>query len=373
MDPQGQYCPNLACAARGQVDGQTVRIHSRKDGRYYCTVCGQRWSARAGTMFARLHYPEAVVVQVVTLIAHGCPLQAIVVAFGIDERTVASWVEKAGQQCRRVHEQVVLGTAQDLGQVQVDEIRVRIQAGIVWLALALALAVPTRLWLGGVVSPTRDKHMARAVAAIVRTCALCRALLVTFDGFAAYPKAFLQALRSPVHDGRRGRPRRIAWPEVALGQVIKQTLQRRVVAVERHLLHGDQPLLQRLLHVTQGGGVINTAFIERLNASWRATFAPLVRRSRALARSQTTITAGMYLLGCFHNFCHYHEALAVELAVGRRRRWLRRTPAIAAGLTDHCWTPAELLSFKLPPPPWVPPKPRGRPSKAVQQARAPWT
>jgi len=370
MDPQGQLCPNMDCVARGQVGGKNIRIHSRKDGRYYCKLCGQRFTGRAGTMFAGLHYPEAVVVQVVTLIANGCPLQAIGAALGIDERTATSWTAKGGQHCRRVHEPVVVNRAQDLGQGQVDEIRVRIQAGILWLAMALA--VPTRLWLGGVVSPTRDTQMARALAAMVRGCALCRALLVTFDGSAASPTAFLRAWRSPLPDGRTGRPRLIAWPEIVLGQVVKQTIQRQVVAVERHRRPGDEALKQRLLRATQGGGVINTAFMERLNATFRATFAPLVRRSRALARSQTTITAGMYRLGCFHNFCRYHDALAVELVVGHRRRWLRRTPAIAAGLTDHRWTPAELLTFKVPPPPWLPPKPRGRPSKAVQQARAAW-
>jgi hypothetical protein len=42
---------------------------------------------------------------------------------------------------------------------------------------------------------------------------------------------------------------------------------------------------------------------------------------------------------------------------------LQRTPAIAAGLTDHRWTIPELFHFQVPPPPWTPPKQRGRPSK----------
>jgi hypothetical protein len=60
----------------------------------------------------------------VTLIAHGCPLQAIVVAFGFDERTVAAWLIRAGRQSQAVREHLVQ-TPRDLGQVQADEIRVK--------------------------------------------------------------------------------------------------------------------------------------------------------------------------------------------------------------------------------------------------------
>jgi hypothetical protein len=56
---------------------------------------------------------------VVTLLAHGCPLQAIEVAFGFDERTVADWHARAGAQCRKVQAQLV-EQPRDLGEVQAD-------------------------------------------------------------------------------------------------------------------------------------------------------------------------------------------------------------------------------------------------------------
>ena len=73
-----------------------------------------------------------VVTQVITLLAYGCPLQAIVAAFGIDERTVASWQQRAGEHCQQVHQHLVQHP-RDLGQVQADEIRVKYQGGIGWL------------------------------------------------------------------------------------------------------------------------------------------------------------------------------------------------------------------------------------------------
>ena len=38
-----------------------------------------------------VYKPNWLVLAVVTLVAYGCPVQAIVAAFGIDERTVARW------------------------------------------------------------------------------------------------------------------------------------------------------------------------------------------------------------------------------------------------------------------------------------------
>ena len=47
----------------------------------------------------------------------------------------------------------------------------------------------------------------------------------------------------------------------------------------------------------------------------------------------------MYLMGCVYNFCTEHKSLRLKLWVGSHGfRWVQRTPAIAAGLTDHIWT-----------------------------------
>ena len=98
-------------------------------------------------------------------------------------------------------------------------------------------------------------------------------------------------------------------------------------------------------------------------ATFRARLTALVRRSRALARQTTTLHQAMYLVGTVYNFCTYHHSLRVSFALSlRSQRWLQRTPAIAAGLTDHRWTIDELFTFKVPPPRWSPPKRRGRPS-----------
>src|SRR5262245_4510563 len=90
MDPATIFCPNLACPARGQVGQGNIGVHSRQCQRFICTQCRKTFAATKGTAFYRLRTPVETVTLVLTLLAHGCPLQAIVVAFGFDERTVAA-------------------------------------------------------------------------------------------------------------------------------------------------------------------------------------------------------------------------------------------------------------------------------------------
>src|SRR5215469_16529572 len=67
----------------------------------------KRKVAKEGTVFAGLRKPAELIVTVVTLLAYGCPVQAIVQAFGLDERTVAAWRDRAGAHCQRVHEALI--------------------------------------------------------------------------------------------------------------------------------------------------------------------------------------------------------------------------------------------------------------------------
>jgi hypothetical protein len=305
-------------------------------------------------------------VLVLTLLCHGCPPQAIVAAFGLDERTVARWCLEAGRQCQRVHEHLVEQGQVDLQHVQADELWVKQVGGKVWMALALA--VPSRLWLGGEISPHRDLPLITRLVQRVLACASTRAILVCVDGLASYVTAFSRIVRQPLRTGRRGRPRLVLPAGFQLAQVVKHAAQRHVIGVTRRVVHGTLAGIEAVLTATATGTVINTAYIERLNATFRAHLAPLTRRGRAIARTEAALTAGMWLVGTAYNFCWPHDSLRLLADPDAPRKWHERTPAMAAGLTDHCWNLNELLRFQilLPrwvPPRWVPPKRRGRPPK----------
>ena len=135
MDASHQFCPNEACSARGQKEQGTIIIHDRKRQRYRCKVCKHTFSARRGTMFEGLRKPMDLIVIVVTLLTYGCPVQAIVHAYELDERTVADWRDRAGAHCQQVHQEIVEQGRLDLMHVQADEIRVKGCKMIAWMGL----------------------------------------------------------------------------------------------------------------------------------------------------------------------------------------------------------------------------------------------
>jgi len=371
MNLEKIFCPNLACPARGQCQRGNIRVFSHKEKRCYCHVCEQTFSVSKGTIFYRLRTDPLTVLRVIALLTHGCPPQAIVAAFGFDERTVKDWWQRAGQHCQGVHEHQVGQRQLDLQQVQADEIKVNTQAGPIWLAMAIM--VSTRLWLGGMVSARRDLSLIQALVDRVRAMALYRPLLVAVDGLSSYVTAVRQAFRTKVPRwGQVGRAKLATWADLALVQVVKQRRNGQLT-IDRRIVQGSSALVARLIELSQGRGGINTAYIEWLNATFRQRLVSLARRTRALARQPETVELGMYVLGCVYNFCTYHDSLRQPFYLAHGgQRWLHRTPAIAAGLTDHRWTIAELFEFRVPPARWTPPKQRGPVSKQTRLLMEQW-
>ena len=254
----------------------------------------------------------------------------------------------------------------ELGQVQADELRVRVIGGALWVATALA--VTSRLWLGGVVSAHRDRPLIGALLARVRACGPTQRVLLCVDGLSSYVSQAGRVFREAVRTGRAGPPRLVLPGRVLIAQVVKRYAKRRVVGVAHRVVRGTAAAVEARLTATQGRAeaVINTAYIERLNATFRAHLSALVRRTRGAVRQAATLEAGMWLVGMCYNFCWAHDSLrrrrgAADLPGGKR---VERTPAQAAGLTDHRWSVHDLLTFPVPPPPV---KRRGRRPRWLQE------
>ena len=358
MNPQPLFCLNLSCASRGLLHAGNIGVHNSLENRFCCHTCETTFASSKGTLFYRLKTDPKIVIQVLTLLAYGCPLSAIVAAFGFDRRTIENWQKKAGEHCKEIHQHLVTNQPRDLGQVQADEIRAKLQKRLV-LWIAMAIQVSTRLWLGGVVSPSRDKHLIGRLVGMIRNQALERPILLMTDGLVTYIKAWKRAFCHREKTGRVGRPRRVPWLNVVIGQVVKRYEKKRVIGVEHRLLQGTPQAFAALCIV---GQTMNTAYIERLNATFRQCLCGLVRRGRCLLRREAVLERGMYLVGCVYNFCTPHQSLRLRQAPGAP--WVERTPAMAAGITQDIWSLSDLFFFRIAPPPYVAPKPkskRGRP------------
>ena len=203
--------------------------------------------------------------------------------------------------------------------------------------MALAMTVQTVLAVVGRrgTSEQRDMPLIRRLIERVRRCAARRPLLVRTDGLVSYIRAIRETFRDPVHIGTGGRPRLRRWRHVLIAQVVKRYERRRVVDTERRIVDGTPARVETLRRRSQGDGVINTAYIERLNATFRERLTSLTRRGRALARRTLTLQHGMYLIGTVYNFCTPH-ASCPQPGAGPHRRWPLAS-RIIVGPSRNCW------------------------------------
>ena len=356
--------------SRGQIGQGNIVSHGSKRPRYKCKTCGRTFSARAGTALEGIRKSEDEYVKVITLLAYGTSIQAIVHAFKLDERTVAKWRDRAGIHCESIHKEKVERGILDLIQVQADEIWVKMKGTVVWVALAIM--VSTRLWIAGEVSKKRDSDLTDNLMRQVRRCArsLC-AILICTDGFAAYPKSIIKAFRTKVKDTPGpGASKKVVWPRLYIATVIKRTAKRRVTEVIHRMSYGQWRKAKKLIKASKGGKKINTSFIERFNGTIRERFAPFTRKCRYAAAKTTTVHTGIYLIGCVYNFCSPHSELSKLKTKGGYS--FSCTPAMASGLTDHVWSVKELLTYKVALPPLPIPKKKGRPrTKQLQSISVP--
>ena len=102
--------------------------------------------------------------------------------------------------------------------------------------------------------------------------------------------------------------------------------------------------------------MINTSFVERMNLTLRHHVPALARRTIKIAKTALGLEQQLLLISAYYNFCLSHSSLLLPLPVpiptngnGSPKLWEQRTPAMAAGITDHIWTMEELLMFRAPP------------------------
>lgn len=328
MRPEQVVCPNSACGASTRIG-----VHSHKERRYICHACKRTFADTNGTLLYRLKQPLDLVVLVLTLLAYGCPTTALVAAFGLDARTIASWQCKAGQHAKQLQEHLVCQGSLELGQVQADELYTKTQAGPVWIATAMT--VFSRLWLWGAISWSRDEALITPVIEHTRAAAAPgKPILFAVDGFSAYVSCIRKVFRDPLRTGKRGRPPLIVWQELHIVQVVKHRVGKRLISITRRVAQGSLAGAQALMQATQVElGRINTAYIERLNATLRTWMPALVRRTRTPSGARERLEAALFWTGCVYNFCHVHATL-------------EGTPAMAADLTDQVWSIDELIRYR---------------------------
>jgi len=173
-------------------------------------------------------------------------------------------------------------------------------------------------------------------------------LLLTSDEHAPYATAIeaVYAREVPVPrrpgPGRPPKPRRVMPADLCYATVCKRREKNRVVEVSRRLVFGMVLVLYYLLARSKVSGKVNTSIVERNNGTDRQQNARKRRKTYAFSKDTRTHDSITYFTCYSYNFCWPVRTLASKYETGRKQP---RTPAMAAGLTDHVWSLKEWLSY----------------------------
>jgi len=368
-------CPNEGCLAYGRFgddpihdivgDGTYTTVHGEVRQMYKCNVCQQLFSETAGTPFFGLKTPMRTVCIALQELAEGLGIRAVARIHGVKPDAVLEWLKKAGSHCQALSECMMREL--NVTQVQLDELwtfvnkkermlkeweKLHSEWGDTWVWVAFDPV--HKLVIAVLVGERTAEEAIGFVARLrVRLADACQPLL-TSDSLPHYTRAILRAFGvwvQPRRKGKRGRfpkPRQVPPEGLKYATVHKERKKGRVVSVTTQVIYGSKDEIQALLEPL--GHKINTSFVERVNLTMRHLVSRLHRKTLCFSKKRKYLVDHLHLALAYYHFARHHASLRIQLSEpiptrgnGSPKKWQQRTPAMAAGLTDHRWSLRELL------------------------------
>jgi transposase-like protein/IS1 family transposase len=365
----GQVCPDPDCHQHTApepgmiISIATYQTRSGKRRIFYCKDCKRTFSETRDTVFFDLRTPEERVMLCLRLLVAGVEVSQIAQALEVTEESVLRWLRRAAQKAEQINEHLLKDVR--VTQVQLDEMWNFIARkhseeassdkesppestdGRQWVWISYAPEF--RLMLAVLVGPRSAQS---ALRLIQMTAAIVLGVPCFFsDGFSCYLPALIacyHTLKVFPRTGKPGRPKdpvKEAHPDLVYAQVIKDKQKGRLKSLTERVVCGSERL-------SALGYRISTSLIERLNLTLRRALAPLARKSLAFCKQQEQMHRRVVFYQAYYNWARPHQSLREPLAEpvaakgAIQRKWVPRTPGMAAGLTDHVWTFRELLTAK---------------------------
>jgi transposase-like protein len=369
----GHPCPNpegMHYKRMQQGNVSAIAPYLTQSGKrriFRCHTCATHFAETRETVFFDLRTSAEKVIMALKMLLVRVDLNGIGFVLGVTEETVLAWLWRAAQQAEALNQHLLHKLP--VTQVQLDEMWNFIerkhahetdeageslpdgadgrQGG--WISLAPEL----RLMIAAIVGP-RTLETAQEVVALTK--ARVAGIPAFFsDGFTCYLAALIAAFHvvtTFARTGKRGRPRKPVCeppPDLIYGQLVKQKPQGKLRTLSTRLVLGAERL-------TRLGLTISTALVERVNVPLRQALAPLTRKTASFCKDRERLGQRVVFFQAFYNVARPHMSLRQPWPLHERKRsgaicprWQDRTPAMAAGVTDHVWTFRELLTAKFEP------------------------
>jgi IS1 family transposase/DNA-binding HxlR family transcriptional regulator len=320
--------------------------------RFCCKKCGTRYTRLTNTAMTHLKTAPSKIAQTLKGLAKGLGIRATADLFQVKPKTVQRWLFRAAIQ----GEYVMSTFFRNLppSYLQMDELwtyivqshekqpkHMRPLKTDAWIWVALL--VPSRLIVAVHVGKRTLEDANRFIQKVFARITF-QTTLWTSDALSHYKTALLHNYTT------HGIHPKETKEQVMYGHVIKIRQHRTVTHVETKLIWGNPQETQNLLKKL-GQQTINTAYVERVNLTLRQEIQKLQRRTLGHAKTWQGLQMHLSFHVAYYNFCRFHSSLRTELSPEEQingKKWHPRTPAIVAGVTDHCWSLEELLLFQTP-------------------------
>lgn len=188
----------------------------------------------------------------------------------------------------------------------------------------------------------------------------CLPELITTDEYAVYETVILDTYGVWLHeleltpqewqaDGWSNMPACYFPVEITYATVPKEREGGRVVAVTDRVVLGSVEQVEQTLAESAPSATINTSFVERWFGTQRQFHARKKRKAYTFSKELSYHEACTWLVVVWYNFGWCVRTLRQQVQE-QPPRYHYRTPAMAAGLTEHAWSMRELVSYPLYPP-----------------------
>ncbi len=335
-------------AAGVLIDPEAILVASSRRKRH--------GSRRRGTALQHAHLSDDAFETIAKSLAEGVGVVSTARIQRVNKKTVLLVLAKAAEQAAKVSRALLVDLA--VSECQLDEMwsfvgkkeknldvfeKLRGELGDAWIWIAFDAV--NKVVPAVVVGKRTLPHAVSLLQEVKRVTARTPALFSS-DQLDQYPNALLQVygeLVTPPRKpgpGRPPKPRLVPPEDLRYVQVVKQYKKSRVTKVTRKVIFGEPEEVQHVLDSSTVSGKINTAHVERLNGSIRHMDARCARKTLRFSKSRKNHDRQLALSLAYYHLCRPHRTLT-------KRHGRPTTPFMAAGLTDHVWTMADLLGCQL--------------------------
>lgn len=351
VDLSQKACVNPLCQDYGKNERNNLQIR-RVYGKLHdrlllqCARCGKEFSETRGTAYLNVKKPLQTFFSVLLYLNHHDGIRDTALKIGVHRDTVMAYARRAARQCRRIEQRLANLKCAELQldelwgfvkkkQKNIDDMQEYLGGlGDRWTWLAFD---PVSKFVVAHVNGRRVEEMCIQLLKRVKQRVADGKMLITSDELPLYASTLLLVfgkLKSFPLTGKRGRPRKpslIPHENVLYGMVHKERKNGRVVRVEERAVYGTLAEIQEFLKGSPVSNQINTSFVERKNLDIRHRNRRMARKTQSFSKKPQMHDDLMDLTITYGNFCRIHSSI-------------KKTAAMALGITDHVWSMEQLMS-----------------------------